>query len=134
LLAQRLSRQRLLTRCYFFGNARRNHLLRAADLGTYQKGSTRSVPRLERLYDVVESARSALGKLRAHVCDGATELDLLRQRLNDRTISGLPGDSFVEFPIADGISFDVTTLQGNHGFNKYVFNPSDVAVAHLRDS
>src|SRR6202051_4008734 len=94
---------------------RKNHLLRAADLGTYQKGSARSVPRLERLYDVVESVRNALGELRAYVCDGATELDLqrqLRQRLDERKISGLPGDSFVDFPIVDAISFDVATLQG----------------------
>jgi hypothetical protein len=59
------------TRCYFFGDARKNHLLRATDSGTYQKGSARSVPRLERLYDVVGSERSALGELPAYVCDGA---------------------------------------------------------------
>ena len=76
-----------------------------ADVGTYEKRGTRSVPRLECLYDVIVSVRSALGKLPAHTRDCAAELYLQRkpgQRIDERGISGLLGDGFVEFPIADG--------------------------------
>jgi hypothetical protein len=74
----RLSRQRNepSTRCYFIGEKRKNRLLRAADVCADEKSSARSVPRLECLYDVVAPVRSTLGKLPAHVCDCATELEL----------------------------------------------------------
>jgi hypothetical protein len=56
----------------------------------------------------------------------------LPQRLDERDISGLHGDSFVKLTISDGIGFDIAWLQGGHGFNMYIFKASDVAVAHLR--
>ena len=106
-----------------------------ADEAAHEKRSPRSVPRLECLYDVIVSVRSTLGKLPARARDCAAELDLQhtpRQRIDERGISGLPGDSFVKFPIAHGIGGHVSALQGGHGFNKHIFKPSDVAVAHVR--
>jgi hypothetical protein len=68
----------------------------------------------------------ALGKLRAHACDRATELDLQRnprQRLDERGISGLLGDILVKIAIAHGVCFRISTLQGGRGFNKYIIKP-----------
>src|ERR1700687_1386505 len=121
---------------YPIGEARQYHLLYIADVGAHEKGSARNVPRLECLYDVIGSVRGALRELPAHICDCATELDLQRkprQRLDECGISGLLGDIFVKFPIAHSIGFNVSVLQGDHGFNEYIFKPPDVAVAHWRD-
>jgi hypothetical protein len=52
------------------------------------------------LYDVVATVRGALGKLRAHACHCAAELDLQRnprQRLDERGIFGLLGEILVKF-------------------------------------
>src|SRR6202171_1980344 len=79
--------------------------------------------------------RGALGELRAHICDDAAELDLQRkprQRLDQRGISGLLGDSVAKLTIAYRISLRVSTLQGIHSFKEDVFKSPDVAVAHLR--
>ena len=54
------------------------------------------------------------------------------QRLDERRISGLLGDSFVKFSFAQGVCLHISTLQGDHCFKKYIFEPSDGAVAHLR--
>src|SRR5260370_10473767 len=118
------------------GEARKNHFLRVADVGTYKRSGARSIARPECLYDVVAPVRGALGELRAYVCDGAAELDLQRkprQRLDQRGISGLLGDGLAKLPIAHNIGFHVSALQGDHGVDKDIFKPPDVAVAHLRD-
>src|ERR1700682_1203719 len=106
-----------------------------AEEAAHEKRSRRSVPRLECLYDVIVSVRSALGKLPARARDCAAELDLQRtprQRIDERGISGLLGDNFVKFPIAHGIDGYVSAPQGGHGFIKHIFISSDVAVAHVR--
>jgi hypothetical protein len=64
------------TRCYFTGEARKNHLLRMADATADEKSGARNVPRLECLHDVVARVRSALGELLAHTRDCAAKLDL----------------------------------------------------------
>lgn len=56
-----------------------------------------------------------------------------RQRIDERGISSLLGDSFVKFPIADGICFHVVALQGYHSFTKHISNRWISTVAHLGD-
>jgi len=88
------------------------------------------------LYDVVATVRGALGKLRAHACHCAAELDLQRnprQRLDERGIFRLLGEILVNFSIAHGICFRISALQRGPCLNKHVLKPPDVAVAHLRD-
>src|ERR1700681_3982885 len=99
----------------FLRKAGKHSLLRMADEAAHEKRSTRRVPRLECLYDVIVSVRSALGKLPAHAPDCAAELDLQRasrQRIDERCISGSLGDRFVKFSIAHGIGGHVSTPQG----------------------
>ena len=49
-----------------------------ADAAANEKSGARSIAGLEYLYDVVGTVRGALGKLRAHACHCAAELDLQR--------------------------------------------------------
>jgi hypothetical protein len=68
-------------------------------------------------YDPVVSVcmRSANSRSRLRLCHGAGLQPKLPQRLDERGISGLLGDSFVKLPISDGIGFDIASLQGGHG-------------------
>jgi hypothetical protein len=43
----------------------------------------------------------------------------------------LLGDSFVKFSFAHGVCLHISTLQADHCFKEYIFELSDVAVAHL---
>ena len=85
-----------------------------ADAAANEKGGAQSIVGLECLYDVVATVRGALGKLRAHACHCAAELDLQRnprQRLDERGIFGLLGEILVKFSIAHGICFGISALQ-----------------------
>src|SRR5260370_22659034 len=103
------------------GEARKNRLLCTVDAAADEKGGARRVPRLECLDDVVASVRRALGELPACVRDCAAELDLQRkprQRFDQRRISGLLGNIFVELPIAHLIGLDISTPQCGNGFGQ----------------
>jgi hypothetical protein len=68
----------------------------------------------------------ALHERPARTCDCAAELNLQRnprQRFDGRGIFGLLGNFIVKFPISHSICFHVSTLQGGHAFNKYIFKP-----------
>jgi hypothetical protein len=96
------------------------------DATANEKSGTRSIASLECLYDVIATVRGALGKLRAHACYCATELDLQgnpRMRLDERGISGLLGEVLVKFSIAHGICLRISAPQSGPGFKKYILEP-----------
>jgi hypothetical protein len=62
---------------------------RASPISPTEWGSgAQRVPRLQCLYDVVVPVHSALGKLPAHACDCAAELDLQRKSRQRITLGG----------------------------------------------